>query len=203
MKLYGHPESGHAFKVRFFLEHAAISHDYERVDIDLPRTRRPAAFRDRARFGEVPLLVLDDGRPVAQSNAILEHLAQWTGAWGAENAARFDTCREWLYWEANRLGMCLPQLRSHERFEDHGIVAGTRDWLLARYALDIGTLDAAFADGRDWVVEGAGPSIADFSLCGYLVHAHEAAVDVPAGVARWLERLQRLPGWRPPYEMLA
>ena len=99
--------------------------------------------------------------------------------------------------------MCLPQLRAFHRFEDHGIEEGARAWLERRYAHDVGVLEATFADGRRWILGGDGPSVADFSLCGYLVHADEAKVAVPVHVTAWLERLRALPAWRQPYEMLA
>ena len=202
MKLFGHPDSGHAFKVRFFLEHADIAHDYEVVDIFAPRTERQAEFRDNAPFGEVPLL-LDEGRALAQSNAILLHLGTGAGRWGAEDAPTLARCREWLFWEANRIGLCLPQLRVFHRFDDHGIEDGARAWLERRYAHDVGVLEQAFGDDRTWILGGDEPSIADFSLCGYLVHADEARLTVPERVTGWLARLKALPAWRHPYDMLA
>ena len=53
MKLYGHPDSGHAFKVRFFMRAAGIEHEYESVDIFAPLADRPEDFRRHARFGEM------------------------------------------------------------------------------------------------------------------------------------------------------
>ena len=202
MRLFGHPDSGHAFKVRFFLEHAGVEHDYEVVDIFAPRAERQPAFRDNAPYGEVPLL-LDGERALAQSNAILLHLATRVARFGAEDETTLARCREWLFWEANKIGMCLPQLRAFHRFDDHGIEDGARAWLERRYAHDAGVLDDALADGRGWILGGEAPSVADFSLCGYLVHAGEAKVDVPAHVNAWLDRLRALPAWRHPYEMLA
>lgn len=198
MKLFGHPESGHAFKVRFFFRHAGIEHDYEVVDIFAPREQRPAEFRENARYGEVPLL-LDGGRAIAQSNAILMHVAESRGGHGAGDTA----CREWLFWEGYKIGLCLPQLRSYRRFDDHGISADAHAWLTARYDRDIAVMDEALSDGRDWIAGSARPSIADFSLCGYLMHADEAQVVIPRHVERWLERLRALPAWQEPYAMLA
>jgi glutathione S-transferase len=74
-----------------------------------------------------------------------------------------------------------------------------------------GRVDNAFGivekhlSARDYIV-GAQPTIADMSLCGYLYFpADESGYDIgesyPA-MAKWLERLKPLPGWKPPYEML-
>lgn len=200
MKLFGHPDSGHAFKVKFLLEHAGIAHEYEVIDIFKPRDERPDEFVEHARYGEVPLL-MTDGYALAQSNAILMYLAQLSGAWGAQNVATMQLCREWLCWEANKIGLCLPQLRVYQRFEDHGISTGAHDWLSARYEHDIGVMEQTLSDGRRWIVDTEAPTIADFSLSGYLFLADEAKVSVPEQVKLWLKRLSSLDGWQHPYPM--
>ncbi|MEM7612621.1 MAG: glutathione S-transferase family protein [Pseudomonadota bacterium] len=201
MKLFGHPDSGHAYKVKLMLAVAGIPHDYTVIDIFSPRDSRPAQFRQFARFCEVPLLV-NDGAAYTQSNAILLHLAERTGQWGGQDAARLRACREWLMWEANKIGMCLPQLRGHQRFADMRLDPGARAWLLSRYEHDVGLLDQHLAHQPGFVV-GDTPTIADFSLSAYLHYADEAQVAVPAHVAGWLTRISQLNGWQPPYRLLA
>jgi glutathione S-transferase len=200
MKLFGHPDSGHAFKVRFFVEAAGLDYDYEEVDIWAPRESRQQEFRDHAPFHEVPLLI-DDGKAYAQSDAILVHLAQKTGAWGAQDGDLFQQCLEWLFWEANKIGMCLPQLRADARFPQAALSDGARQWLLARYTHDVNLLDERFADGRTFIT-GDAPTIADFSLCGYLFFADEAKLAVPTQVDAWLKRLSALPGWQHPNTLM-
>lgn len=200
-KLFGHPESGHAFKVRFFLCAAGIEHQYEKIDIFQPRELRPPEFQSVARFGEVPVL-LDDERVIVQSNAILLHLAQQSGRWGGESAQRQIQCAEWLVWEANKIGMCLPQLRSRLRFGSDEALDGAFAWLSARYEHDVKILDDALVDGRLWILDGDSPTIADFSLCGYLFYASEAKVTVPRNVQAWLDRLAGLEGFQPPAILL-
>ena len=201
MKLYGHPESGHAFKVRFFMRAAGIEHEYESVDIFVPLADRPEDFRRHARFGEVPTLV-DGGRSFVQSDAILVHLATKIGGWGAEDPELMQRCLEWLFWEANKIGMCLPQLRAHERFAALKLDDGAWHWLRARYEHDVGVLDREFADDRPYIL-GDKPSIADFALCGYLVLVDEAKLGVPDHVDAWLGRMRALPGWLHPYVMMS
>ncbi|MEL6869600.1 MAG: glutathione S-transferase family protein [Pseudomonadota bacterium] len=201
MKLFGHPDSGHAFKVRLMLRVADIAHDYECIDIFAPRESRPAEFRHHATWGEVPLL-LDDGIAYAQSNAILVHLAQRCGGWGAQDPRTLQQCLEWLMWEANKIGMCLPQLRADKLFSDSRLAPAARDYLLARYQSDVATLSDRLTDTGAFIL-GSAPTIADFSICGYLVHAQDADVDVPAAVERWLARIRDLSGWQPPQQLLA
>ena len=200
MKLFGHPESGHAFKVKFFMAVADIAHEYIEVDIFAPRETRLPEFRDQSRFHEVPLLI-DQGKALVQSNVILMHLAGITGGWGAEDPDRYRRCQEWLLWEANKIGMCLPQLRAANRFPDDAPNPGAIQWLSARYAHDIAIINQELQGGQGFIV-GDSATIADFSLCGYLFFADEAGVSVPANVQDWLDRLAALPGWRHPYVLM-
>src|SRR2546421_526311 len=99
-QLYGNRESGHSYKVRLMLDVAGLPYAYEEIDLALARTERPEPFRSLAVYGEVPLLV-HRGRAYVQSNAILLHLAEQCGQYGAESAERMARVREWLFWEAN------------------------------------------------------------------------------------------------------
>lgn len=201
MKLFGHPDSGHAFKVKFYLEAYGIEHEYERVDIFKDRSDRQAEFRNNARYGEVPLLLHND-RALTQSNAILLYLAKHTGHGLGSQASSEQICLEWLMWEANKIGMCLPQLRSFLRFEMTDRQSDAKLWLHDRYLHDVGVIEETLSDGRPWIIDDAKPTIADFSLCGYLVLADEAQVEVPEKTKLWLDRLAALKGFQHPYKLL-
>ena len=181
---------------------AGIEHDYQWIDIFAERSDRPEEFQKHARYHEVPLL-LDDGQAYVQSGAILLHLAKPHGQYGGETPERLARCAEWLMWEANKIGMCLPQLRAKRRFNDTSVNAGAFEWLSARYHHDVHLLNNVLASGQDWVLSGDNPTIADFSLCGYLFLAHEADVSVPKGVSAWLERIRQLPGWADHHSLLS
>ena len=200
MKLYGHPDSGHAYKVKLCLAVADIPHDYEEIDIFSARESRPAEFRQNAKFHEVPLLI-DDGKPYVQSDAILLHLATKFKLFGAENTDTLNRCVEWLFWEANKIGLCLPQLRASKKFEEFKLSEGAEQWLTARYFHDIQILETELSDGRKFMV-GDNPTIADFSLCGYLYFLDEAALEAPSFVQAWLQRISQLKGWSHPYKLL-
>jgi glutathione S-transferase len=201
MKLFGHLDSGHSYKVRFFMVAAGLPHDYEVVDIWIDRAARQSEFKENARYGEVPLLV-DGDHTFVQSNAILTHLATQTGQWGAQNPDLMQRVSEWLFWEANKIGLCLPQIRGHQLFDTMQLTDGALKWLSDRYAHDVGLLDTTLADGRKFIT-GEEPTIADFSLSGYLFYADEAKVSVPPHVQKWLDALAALPGWKPPSELLS
>lgn len=200
MKFFGHPDSGHAYKVALLLNVANIDYDYTLIDIFSARESRPANFQRYAAFGEVPLLV-DNETAFTQSNAILIHLAGVTKQWGAQDPETMQRCMEWLFWEANKIGMCLPQLRADQLFEDSRLRADARAWLTARYTNDVGILERRLANTQAFIV-GRTPTIADFSICGYLFLANDAKVEIPINVQRWLERIQQLPNWSTPQTLL-
>lgn len=195
-RLYGSRESGHAYKIRLMLELARLPHDYEEIDLSLPRAERPEAFRALARFGEVPLLV-HAGRPYVQSNSILLHLAAHSGVFEGEAPERVERVREWLFWEANRIGFSLGNLRYGLKFG--GANAAVLAMLRARCEDDVATLEEELADGRAFILDDA-PTVADISLCAYLYWADQAQVALPPAVQGWLGRIAALPGWRHPYD---
>ena len=198
MKLFVHPASGHAYKVRLMLAFADIPYDSEEIDIFSPRESRPEDFRLNSKFSEVPTLI-DEGEAFVQSNAILLHLAQKYQVLGGRDEVQLNRCKEWLFWEANKIGMSLPQLRYAAMFEDHGLNAGALLWLRSRYDYDVNIMDNELSDGRAYFL-GDELSIADCSLAGYLYFAEEAKLPVPKHVQAWLDRLAALPEWFHPYD---
>ena len=201
LKLFGHPESGHSYKVKLCLSIGEIEHDYEVIDISLPRAQRPQSFQENSKFQEVPLLIHDQAVYV-QSNAILLYLAERFSVFGGGTSDQLRKCREWLFWESNKIGLCLPQLRFAEKFAPGEYNQGTLDWLLARYNQDINVIEQELSDGRDFIL-GDEITIADFSLCGYLYFAEQAKVDVPPMTSQWLDRISKLDGWMHPYQLFS
>ena len=199
--LFGNRDSGHSYKVSLMLALAGIAHEYQEIDLDLPREQRPEPFRSLAKYGEVPLL-LHDGKPYVQSNAILLHLAEHSGALGGESRERLEKVREWLFWEANRLGFSLANLRFGLHFTSTGAATDGQKMLRERFNADIARLEAELADGRAFILDDT-PSIADISLCGYLFWPEQAKISIPPGVQGWLDRIAALPGWCHPYRIKA
>jgi len=200
IKLYGHYDSGHVYKVALFLALADIEYSYEHVDIWVDKSKRQKQFLQHSRNAEVPCLVLDD-EAVIQSNVILQLLASRFGIFGGESEARLLACLDWQFWEANRLGMCLPQLRYAKSFAPQEFTADSLAFITNRFTADIALLESTLVDGRAFVLDDV-PSIADFSICGYLYWADEAGVDIPNLTADWLRRLSELEGWSDPYTLL-
>ena len=198
--LYCHHESGHSYKVALALNLIGVPFEQRPVDLDLPRDRRAADFRNASMFGEVPVLVFDDGLAVCQSNAILDTLARRYGRLDGHTEREQIRVREWLAWEANRIAMSLPHLRFSRRFTSAG--PALEAWFSERMQADLDRLNQGL-EARDFLV-GTAATIADISCCGYLFWADQAGVDVarwPA-IAAWLERIRAQRGWHSPYDLL-
>ena len=198
--LYGARESGHSYKVRLTLTLMHVPHEYRCVDINLSHEQRPAEFRAVSRFGEVPVLV-DREQVYVQSDAILLHLAQREHKFYGRDAIDHDQVREWLFWEANRIGISVPNLRFARRW-----LPDTKpevlDWLRARALADLGRMNAEFSQRK--FLLGDFPTVADLACCGYLYWLDQAGLDIvqwPA-VARWLADISALPDWKHPYDLM-
>ena len=197
--LYGNRESGHSYKVKLALTILELEHEYRHVDLSLDRCKRPPEFREVSRYGEVPVLVTD-GEPLVQSNAILMHLARKTGRLRGECDP--DRTVEWLFWEANRIGFSISNLRFARHFRPEtppDVIA----WLEARARADLDRLDEEFRAKQVFLL-GSNISIADIACCGYLFWPEQTGLDYGswAHVANWLDRIRATPGWAHPYKLL-
>jgi glutathione S-transferase len=186
MRLHDYAASGNCFKVRLLL--ALLGRDYERVAVDIfAGDTLTDAFGALNPLRETPVLELEDGRTLTQSNAILTFLGEGTDFVPADAFARGEIAA-WLSFEQERVmgGIGGPRFRAltGRSFDPARLETG-------RGALAV--LDAHLAS-RDWLV-GAGPTIADVGVFAYASRAAEAGLDTPAAVAAWLDRVRGLPGF--------
>lgn len=198
--LYGNRESGHSYKAKLMLALTQTPHEYRPVDLQVARDRRPADFRAVSKFGEVPVLV-DRGQVYVQSDAILLHLAHRTAKFFGRDAVDHDQVREWLFWEANRIGISVPNLRYCLRWAPDS-KPDVLDWLRARALADLGRLNDEFSQRK--FLLGDIPTVADVACCGYLFWLDQARLDLAnwPHVQRWLGDISALPGWKHPYDLM-
>lgn len=192
---YGHPDSGHACKVALALALAGLPHRAVRIDMWAPRDTRPAAFLAASPFGEVPALVID-GEAYTQSGAILLELACRFGVLGGESHAGLKRARELLMWEANRIGMCLPQLKEAQRVKGEGFTPGAIDWLMGRYDTDALRFGILLGDAPFF--HGDAPGIGDCAIWGYVQWLPEAGVEATPAMDGWIARMRTLAAMRAP-----
>ncbi|MGH6781556.1 MAG: glutathione S-transferase family protein [Sphingomonadaceae bacterium] len=193
MKLYHHPLSGHAHRVRLFLSLIGVEHELIEVDLMAGAHKRPD-FLAINPFGQVPVLD-DNGVIVADSNAILVYLAKTTGRsdWLPEVPAAAAAVQRWLSVAAGELAYGAAAARLVTLFgakRDASEVIGRGHALLA-------VLEGELAE-RDWLASDR-PTIADVALYSYVARAPEGNVDLAPyrAVNAWLARIEALPGFEP------
>ena len=197
--LYGHCESGNAYKVALMLALCGKSFQFRHVDIFAGEAKVPA-FRELNHFGEVPVLC-HGARHLAQSAATLQYLAEKLDRFGPIDEDHRWAIAEWLFWDNHRLLPGLAMTRFLRRFTtdpDPSVLAFTR----TRAEAALGRLDEVLVE-RPYLT-GSLPTIADICCAGYAWFIDQAGLD-PArwpSVEAWLARLEALPGWQHPYELL-
>jgi glutathione S-transferase len=191
--LYNSEVSGNCYKVRLLL--AQLGREYETVEMSVvDRSNRSEVLGDLNPGLRVPTLVLDDGRPLAESNAILWYFGDGTQYVPDDSYERAQVL-QWAFFEQYSHEPFIAVARfwksysgRPEEFERQ------RDRLLdGGYA----ALDAMerHLDGKSFLV-GDGYSIADISLYAYTHVAHEGDFDLseyPA-IRAWLDRVAAQPG---------
>jgi glutathione S-transferase len=187
MRLHDYAASGNCYKVRLLL--ALLARDYERVAVDI--FAGDTLTDDFARLNplrETPVLELDDGTAIAQSNAILWYLAEGTGFLPPERLERAQIL-QWLYIEQDYIMSGIGGARFRT------ITGRDREVVPARLAAGRQGLEMLQArlEGRRYIV-GDSESIADISNFAYAHLAGETGYDLDAypAVEAWLERVQ---GW--------
>ncbi len=97
MKIYGDSISGNCLKVKWVADSLGFSYDWIETDVTKAESRTPA-FLAMNPAGQVPTVILDDGRPLAQSNAIILHLAEGSNLI-PKDAYQRAKMLEWMFGE--------------------------------------------------------------------------------------------------------
>jgi glutathione S-transferase len=193
MLLYNSPISGNCYKVRLLLAHLGIPYetrDVEVVDRTVPRDFLGGLNPAR----RVPTVVLDDGRPLAESNAILWYFGEGTPFVPDDRYERAAVL-QWLFFEQYEHEPAIAIARFLKTYYGNPEVwESQRAQLTKRGVKALAMLDEGLRD-RDWLV-GDRMTIADISLYAYTHAAGEGGFsleELPATRA-WLDRLAAQPG---------
>jgi glutathione S-transferase len=185
--IYGDRISGNCLKVKWTAERLAIPFTW--VDIDVTRQEtRTDAFLAMNPAGQVPTILLEDGRPLAQSNAIILHLARDSGLIPAEPYERAKML-EWMFWEQYSHEPTLAVVRFRMKYQ--GLSRGDVDaGLIQRGEAALALMERALAGQRFLV--GDSLTLADISLVAYTRFAHDGGyvlADYP-DVDAWVGRVE-------------
>lgn len=204
-KLHCFSQSGNSYKVALTLQ--ALGQPWEPVFVDYVAggQTRQAGWREQVNaMGEAPVLETPDGKRLAQSGAIMTWLAERHGQFGGKDADERHEVLRWLLFDNHKFTSYFATYRWMKAFVPAEPDAGVMAFLRGRIDGAFGIADRHLA-ARDWIV-GEGPTIADFSLAGYMFYPpEESGMDVAAlfpNIGAWMQRLRGIQGWRPPYELM-
>lgn len=194
VKIYGDIKSGNCYKVKLLTSLLDIEHEWLEVDI-LASETQTESFLKMNPNGKIPLLELDDGTYISESNAILNYLAFGSALAGT---CRFSTAKilQWQFFEqyshepfiavarfiSKYLG--LPEDRKFEY--DAKQVGGHKALKVMEEQLQL----------TPYLV-GSEITIADISLYGYTHVADEGGFDLSKypSILQWIDRIQSNPNY--------
>ena len=196
MLLYDSPVSGNCYKVRLLLAHLGIPFERKWMDVT-DRSNRPDVLGGLNPALRVPTLILDDGRALGESGAILWYFGEGTRFVPEDRFERAQVL-QWMFFEQYDHEPALAVVRFWVAYS--GRAEEFADRLEERIAAGYRALDAMerHLDGRRYLV-GDSSTLADLALYAYTHVAHEGGFDLgryPA-IRGWLERVAAEPGHVP------
>ena len=187
MTVYGDSISGNCLKVKFVADYLGLPYDWVETSVLTKQTRTPE-FLAMNPAGQVPVVRFADDGILAQSNAIILHLARDSDL---IPAAPFDRALmyQWLFWEQYSHETAIAVLR----FQKHYLKKADDQIdpnLVPRSEKVLGIMNDHL-DGRDYFV-GDNLSLADVALVAYTRFAHEAGLDLAnwPQVKDWVRRIE-------------
>ncbi len=195
MLLYNSQVSGNCYKVRLLLAQLGIG--YERVELSVvDRSNRAEVIGDLNPALRVPTLVLDDGRPIAESNAIIWYFADGTPYLPADPYDRAKVL-QWLFFEQYSHEPYLAVVRFWVHVSPSPPPAAEIDAKRAGGYLALDAMERHLA--REPYLVGGAYSIADIALYAYTHVAGEGGFDLSGydAIGAWLARVAGQPGHVP------
>ena len=196
LRLYDYLSSGNSYKPRLLLNLLGQSFDVVELDIMKGETRTPEYLAKNAN-GRIPLLELEDGTFLPESNAILFYLAEGTPFLPDDRLGRARVL-QWMFFEQYNHEPNIAVVRFW--IEHDGLTPEHEAMLPAKREGGYAALDVmeGHLANRDWFVGGT-ISIADIALYAYTHVAHEGGFDLAGypAIRAWLDRVSALPGYIP------
>ena len=193
MLLYDSPVSGNCYKVRLLLAHLGIAFERRTMDV-VDRSNRREVLGGLNPALRVPTLVLDDGRPLGESGAILWYLGEGTPFVPEDGYARAQVL-QWMFFEQYDHEPAIAVARFWLAYS--GRAESVRDQVPEWHARGAKALAAMekHLEGRAWLVGGS-MTLADIALYAYTHVADEGGFDLEPypSIGSWLDRVAAQPG---------
>ncbi len=187
MRVYGDSRSGNCLKVKYVCDYLKLPYEWEELDVLSGVTRTPE-FLAINPAGQIPTVVFDDGRALAQSNAIMSYLARGSSLIPNDDwlRAKMD---EWLFWEqyshepAIAVVRFLAVLKGVPRSEIDPNLIQKGDAALDHMEVRLSQ--------QDYLVEDT-LTLADIALVAYTQFAEEGGFSLQSrpAVKDWLARVK-------------
>lgn len=198
-ELYCFGESGNSYKPALMLNVCGLDWAPRRVDFMKGETRSDDYRSTVNEMGEAPVLRHAE-RLLTQSGVILDYLAERTGRFGWNTGDERREIMRWILFDNHKFTSYLATYRflTHIMKQDNDVTRFFK-----------GRVDGAFAivekhlTGREWVALDR-PTIADFSMAGYIFYDGELGFDVSGypAIDAWRSRIRQMPGWAGPYDLM-
>ncbi|NNC38521.1 MAG: glutathione S-transferase family protein [Acidimicrobiales bacterium] len=192
MKLYDYLPSGNGYKVRLLLSWLGEDYDFVALNIHAGDTKTPD-FLAKNPAGQIPLLELDDGRVLAESNAIMFYLALGSDYLPTDAFAQGEVLR-WMFFEQykHEPSIAVARFIHNYAYEDR------KRELPALMKKGKAALDVmeGHLNNYDFFV-GDKLSIADIALYAYTHVGEEGKFDLKSykAIRAWLNRVKKHPNY--------
>jgi glutathione S-transferase len=203
-QLYCFAQSGNAYRAALMLN--LIGADWEPVWYDFfgKAPQRTPEFRETVNeMGEAPVLVYGK-KKLSQSGVILTYLANRSGKFKPQGEDEELESLRWIIFDNQKVNGFLGPFRFLKNFVKPAGDPAVMAFLQGRAQGNLAIVNKRL-EGRKFLVSER-PTIADVSMTGYLYYPAEEfgfdiAKDYPA-IGAWLARMQALPGWKHPYDLM-
>jgi glutathione S-transferase len=185
-------------KVGLALTMMDVPFEYRHIDLSSGAGRAPE-YLAKNRWGQVPVLEHDDLN-IAQSNVILQYLADTFGKFAGRTPQERLRVAEWLMWDQDMMHSGVGWPRAFARFfpQHEEVVKYAR----ARGERALGTLERHLGTSKFLV--GNQPTVADIAVFAWVATAEEGGFDLSRwpNVQAWAERMLALPRAAHPYTVM-
>ena len=185
LTVYGDSISGNCLKVKFVCDRLSIPYRWVETSVLKAETRTPE-FLAMNPAGQVPVITLSDGRVLAQSNAIMLHLAEGSYLIPADAYER-ALMLQWLFWEQYSHETVIAVRRFHKAFLKKPD-AEIDPTLLPKGERVLAVMEEHLATRSHFVGERL--SLADIALVAYTRWAGSGGFDLPSHVQSWVRRVE-------------
>lgn len=196
MRIFGDLGSGNCLKVKYTADHLGLPYTWMPVDIMKGQTQTPD-FLARFPAGRIPVVEFDDGRRLAESNAIIRYLARGSPLLPDDGFAQAKV-DQWMFWEQYSHEPYVATTRYHIVYLKRSLDQ-REAWRVERGEKALDLMESQLAGGQRWLV-GETMTIADIALLAYTRLAHEGGFDLSGrpNVRAWIGQCEDALGLQSP-----